>query len=169
MDHPIGCAVEKWLEMKECIDMRASQGSRDLIELILMQGGQMLLQSGVIPDSSFEDCVNKAQDALEDGKALTKFRELVVAQGGDITVMDNADAYPSAKHSGQVLAQWDGFIAHMDALAVGEVSMQLWAGRRVTNAPVNMREGILLHQSVGDSVMKGNTIIATVYIPILTI
>jgi pyrimidine-nucleoside phosphorylase len=164
MDHPIGCAVGNWLEVKECIDiMRAGQGSRDLIELVLMQAGQMLLQSGVFPNCSFEDCVNKAQDALEGGKALAKFREMVVAQGGDISVVDNAEDYPTAKHSGQVLSQRDGFIAHMDAMAVGEVSVQLGAGRRVANAPVNMRAGILLHQSVGDSVMKGETIIATVY------
>jgi pyrimidine-nucleoside phosphorylase len=163
MDHPIGCAVGNWLEVKECIDiMRAGQGSRDLIELVLMQAGQMLLQSGVFPDSSFEDCVNKAQDALEEGKALTKFREMVVAQGGNVSVVDNAEQYPTAEHSGQVLAQRNGFVAHMDALVVGDVSVQLGAGRRVANAPVNMRAGILLHYTVGDSVTKGDAI-ATVY------
>jgi hypothetical protein len=36
------------------------------------------------------------------------------------------------------------------------------AGRRVANAPVNMRAGILLHYTVGDSVTKGDAI-ATVY------
>jgi pyrimidine-nucleoside phosphorylase len=163
MDHPIGCAVGNWLEVKECIDiMRAGQGSRDLIELVLMQAGQMLLQSGAFPGSSFEGCVNKAQDALEEGKALTKFREMVVAQGGNVSVVDNAEQYPTAEHSGHVLAQRNGFVAHMDALVVGDVSVQLGAGRRVANAPVNMRAGILLHYTVGDSVTKGDAI-ATVY------
>jgi pyrimidine-nucleoside phosphorylase len=163
MDHPIGCAVGNWLEVKECIDiMRAGQGSRDLIELVLMQAGQMLLQSGVFPDCSFEDCVNKAQDALEGGKAFAKFREMVITQGGDVTVVDNSEAYPKAKWTGHVLAQKDGFIAHMDTPAVGEVSVQLGAGRRVANAPVNMRAGILMHRNVGDLVTRGE-VIAMVY------
>jgi pyrimidine-nucleoside phosphorylase len=163
MDHPIGCAVGNWLEVKECIDiMRNGKGSRDLIELVVMLAGQMLLQSGVFPESSFEDCANKAQDALKEGKALTKFREMVAAQGGDVSVVDNAEAYPRAEYSGYVIAERDGFIAHMNALTVGDVSVQLGAGRKVADAPVNMRAGILLHRTVGDSVTKGETI-ATVY------
>jgi thymidine phosphorylase len=115
MDHPIWYAVGNWSEVKECIDitMRAGQGSRDLLELVLMQAGQMLLQSGVFPDCSFQVYVHKAHNALEDGKA-----EMVLARGGDISVVVNAKAYPMAKHSCQVLAQRNDFIAHVDALAV---------------------------------------------------
>jgi pyrimidine-nucleoside phosphorylase len=163
MDQPIGYAIGNWLEVKECIDvMRDGTGSPDLIELTAMLAGQMLFQSGAVLDMAFDDCVRKAHENLKEGKALIKFREMVVAQNGDPSFVDNPEAYPVASYSGQVLALQDGYIAHMDALTVGQVSVHLGAGRVVADEPVDKCAGIWLHRTVGNSVQKGD-LIATVF------
>ena len=169
MNHPIGRAVGNWLEVKECVQIMRSGGndselSRDLIALVTCQAGQMLLQSGRFPGQSLEDLVQAARERLDSGAVLDKFVEMVTAQGGDASVVIQPDSYPfSATHHGAVVATQSGFIADIDALAVGAVAVELGAGRRVAGEDVDPCAGIWFHVQVGDSVEAGTTMLADVY------
>jgi pyrimidine-nucleoside phosphorylase len=167
MDEPIGCAVGNWLEVKECIDVMNGKftalNRRDLVTLTVIQAGQMLLQSGLFPDKSLDQLTQKALGALKDGTALAKFREMVIAQGGDCSVVDDPASYPfAATHTTTVLAVQDGHVALIDALVIGQLSVLLGAGRKVTGDPVDPCAGILLHVKVGNKVLTGD-VIAQVY------
>ena len=108
MDDPLGYSVGNWLEVKECIDimnMGVLNGSnaemhalsKDLIDVTLALAGQMLVQGGKAED--LRQGVAKARENLENGKAMHKFRQMVMAQGGDVSFVDNPETYPSAKFS----------------------------------------------------------------------
>lgn len=97
MDHPIGTSVGNWLEVKECIDvLKNGQGSKDLVQLVVVQAAQMLFQGGVSQD--FDECVNSVYSTLREGKAYSVFRDMVEAQGGDTSVLDHPESYPLAKY-----------------------------------------------------------------------
>jgi pyrimidine-nucleoside phosphorylase len=96
MDHPIGYAVGNWLEVKECIDLlKTGQGADDLKQLVVVEAAQMLQQA--FPDRTFEELVDTVLKTLMEGKAYVKFREMVEAHGGDISVLDDPESYPEAK------------------------------------------------------------------------
>jgi len=167
MDHPIGYAVGNWVEIKECIhilqgNLQAQPLSHDLIALVVIQAAEMLLQSGQYPDKSFDELVELAHETLDQGKALSKFREMVVAQGGHPSVIDNPSSYPHAPKSGELICDQDGFLVDMNALKVGNLSVELGAGRKIANEPVDWLAGIVLYKKVGESVRKGD-LLAHVY------
>mmetsp|Transcript_15300 Transcript_15300/g.23830 ORF Transcript_15300/g.23830 Transcript_15300/m.23830 type:complete len:468 (-) Transcript_15300:186-1589(-) len=159
MDQPIGYAVGNWLEVKECIQiMRTGKGSQDLLQLILVLAAQMLYQSKKFPNDSFEQLVELARNKLKSGAAYTKFRKMVEAQGGAVTVLDHPQVYPKAKSEKSVLAKQDGYVKDIDALDIGRVSVSLGAGRMIADEPVSATAGIWFDKKVGDAVSKGDVI-----------
>lgn len=166
MDEPIGCTVGNWLEVKECIDIMRGGGqefseklNRDLVTLTVVQAAQMLLQSGLFREESFEQLAVQAFAALKDGRALAKFREMVVAQGGDVSVVDDtSSSLHQASRTMKVVAQRDGYVAAIPAGTVGQVSVLLGAGRKVAGDPVDPAAGILLYTKVGQRVRDGDVI-----------
>lgn len=81
------------------------------------------------------------------------WRQMIEEQGGD------PDApMPTAKHSHDVIAQSDGVLSTLDALAVGVASWRLGAGRAVKSEPVQAAAGIELFAKPGDAVTKGQVL-----------
>lgn len=171
MDEPIGAAVGNWLEVQECLQIMRGSGnlfstsssdgcrnSFDLITLVCMQAGQMVLQSGLAePGKDLNQLATDAFEVLKSGAALTKFREMVVAQGGDPDFVDQ----PDNKHVGEripVVAATSGYVGGIDGLAVGLVAVELGAGRRVATDAVDFVPGIVMEKKVGQAVQKGDTL-----------
>ena len=166
MDEPIGVAVGNWLEVAECLRimrggdhlLEACKSSYDLITLVCMQAGQMVLQSGVAsPHKDLQQLATEAFDVLMAGTVLAKFREMVIAQGGDPDFVDN----PDGKHVGvrvPVPATQSGYIAGINGLEIGLVAVELGAGRRVASDKVDFVPGILLERKVGSIVQEGDVL-----------
>lgn len=168
MDEPIGYAVGNWFEVKECIDLLKGwekeedvRLSQDLISLVTCQAGQMLYQSGAFGGKSFQALVKESRETLQNGKALDKFIQMVQAQGGD-TKYVTQPVEIKAKVQKMLTAQQDGYLAHIPALTVGQVSVELGAGRRVAGETVDPFAGIWFHAKAGDRVSK-RSVIAIVY------
>jgi pyrimidine-nucleoside phosphorylase len=107
MDEPLGCSVGNWIEVRECIDImtsgttedcaEAKKMSKDLVELTLALAGQMLVHGGKA--KTLRQGVIMARDHLLNGKAWHRFRQMVMVQGGDISVIDSPENYVPAKFS----------------------------------------------------------------------
>ena len=164
MDHPIGQGIGNWLEVKECITtMKTGVGPSDLVNLCVVEAAQMLLQSGVVPSNTLEEGIRMAKSNLANGKAYAKFREMTIAQKGDISVVDDVDSYPAkASFEIDVTATANGYICNIDALEIGYTTIDVGAGRKTSDVSVDFTAGIFLHKKVGDAVKKGETV-ATVY------
>ena len=164
MEEPIGIAVGNWLEVEECIrimrgDLRRNcSDTYDLITLTCMLVGQMVLQSGIAsPDKDLNDLAQEAYRILDSGAVLSKFREMVTAQGGDPDYVDN----PAGRYSGKrvaVRAPRSGYVAAIDPLALGWLGVDLGVGRYVSTDVVDFVPGFLIQAKVGSFVEQGDVL-----------
>jgi thymidine phosphorylase len=142
MSTPLGLKVGNALEVEESVDVLAGGGPSDVIEITVALATEMLNLAGV------KDVDVAA--ALKDGRAMDKWRAMISAQGGD-----PAAKLPVAKETQTVVAESDGVISELDALAVGLASWRLGAGRARKEDPVQFGAGVTLHSQLGDTVKKG--------------
>ncbi len=151
MDRPLGKAIGNSLEIIEACDTLKGKGPRDLTEISIELAANMLNLAG---KGSLEVCRGKAREVIKNGKAFDKFKEMVHAQGGDVSVLDNSDAFPKAKVEYTVKAKKSGFIHKFDTEKVGIASVILGAGRETKESTVDFTAGIILEKTVGDFVEK---------------
>ena len=132
MSTPLGLKVGNALEVEESVDELAGGGPSDVIEITVALATEMLNLAGV------KDVDVAA--ALKDGRAMDKWRAMISAQGGDPEAK-----LPVAKETQTVVAESDGVISELDALAVGLASWRLGAGRARKEDPVQFGAGVTLH------------------------
>lgn len=160
MDYPLGLAIGNALEIVEAVQVLKGQGSKDLLEVCMLLGSDMLQIAGVAKDDT--EARAKLKEALDSGKALQKFKEFIKAQGGDERVVDDLSLLPQAKYIRPWVADRDVYIKDLMALDLGLVAMKLGAGREKKEDKIDLAVGIMLGGKVGDIVRKGEPI-ATIY------
>jgi len=143
MDVPLGRTAGNALEVRESLDVLAGGGPADVIELTVTLAREMLEATGA-------GVTKDPADALRDGSAMDVWRAMISAQGGDVDA-----ALPTAKESHDVIAQSDGYLIKLDALAVGMASWRLGAGRARKEDAVQAGAGIQWHVGHGEAVSKG--------------
>jgi thymidine phosphorylase len=81
---------------------------------------------------------------------------MVQAQGGDPRVADDPEGVlPRAPIVRSILAPEDGWLAAVEAEAIGRASADLGAGRKRKGDPVDPAVGIVFHPKIGDRVEAG--------------
>jgi pyrimidine-nucleoside phosphorylase len=153
MNQPLGCAVGNALEVREAIDTLHGKGPADFYEHCLHVAAHMLVL-GEVTDS-LVTARKLAEKSIEDGSALEKFHQLVKAQGGDVSYVDDPDKLPKAKLIEVVGAPRDGYLEQIQARLVGEASVALGAGRAKKDDVLDHSVGFVIHHKVGDQVKKG--------------
>ncbi len=151
MDRPLGKAIGNSLEIIEACDTLKCKGPRDLTEISIELAANML---NLASKGSLEVCRCMTREVIKNGKAFDKFKEMVHAQGGDVSVLDNSDAFPKAKVEYTVKAKKSGFIHKFDTEKVGIASVILGAGRETKESTVDFTAGIILEKTIGDFVEK---------------
>jgi pyrimidine-nucleoside phosphorylase len=160
MDRPLGYAVGNALEMEESILALQGEGPADLREVTLALAAEMLVLGGVA--GTLSEGRERAAAALDDGRALEKMRTIVEAQGGNPAVLDDPALLPQAPVRRVLEAETNGFIARVDARAVGQAAVALGAGRASLGATVDPAVGFHLTAKPGDEVEAG-TALATIH------
>jgi len=153
MNQPLGESVGNALEVHEAIDTLHNGGPADFREHCLVVASHMLVlgQKAANPDQAR----GMAAAAIRDGSAWAKFRQLVAAQNGDVSVIDHPDRLPAAPLIETVSAPRAGWISGINARTVGETSVALGAGRQQKDDPIDHAVGIEIHCNVGDRLEKG--------------
>lgn len=159
MDIPLGSNVGNALEIKEVVDILNNKGDRQLRELCLVLSATIL---SISYGWEYEDAYKKAENALIDGSALNKLKELVSAQGGSTQMIDNTSLLPKCDNSLEIKAYQDGFIQSIDSKIVGESAVLLGAGREKKTDTIDYGAGIILYKKTGDKISVGDTV-ATLY------
>ncbi len=96
--------------------------------------------------------------ARADGRGLAKFRELVVAQGGDGRQVDDPDLLPQSRYVEPIEATRSGYITAMDTSELGWVCVHCGGGRMVKTDKVDPAVGFLLPVKIGDHIEAGQPI-----------
>ncbi|TDP58403.1 thymidine phosphorylase [Aminicella lysinilytica] len=190
MSQPLGCAVGNALEVREAIDVLSGHGPADITELSLRLAGVMICLGGnldagtgsmatsganAVPNAgaglvdgtalarqAIDAGVALARQALDSGAGLAKLRELIAAQGGDPTVVDDPSKLTIAKVAVDVVADGAGYVCEIDAERIGIASQHTGAGRARKEDDIDYGAGVLLHKKVGYPVRPGE-VLATVY------
>ncbi|WP_433315850.1 thymidine phosphorylase [Micromonospora sp. CA-269861] len=143
MSTPLGLAIGNAVEVTESVEVLAGGGPADVVELTLALAREMLDAAG-LPDAD-------PAAALRDGRAMDSWRAMIRAQGGD------PDApMPTAAEVEVVRAERDGYVAAIDAYAMGVAAWRLGAGRARKEDPVSVPAGVVLHKRPGDEVRAGD-------------
>lgn len=142
MSTPLGLKIGNALEVEESLEVLAGGGPADVVEITVELAREMLRLAG-------KGDVDVAA-ALNDGRAMDKWRQMISAQGGDPDA-----ALPVAKHSHVVVAPSDGVLSRLDALQLGTASWRLGAGRARKEDAVQFGAGITLHAQYGQTVQAG--------------
>ena len=153
MDQPLGRAVGNALEVAESVACLRGEGPADVMEVTLALGAHMLVLGGVARDE--QEAHGRLEAALRSGAGLGKFREIVVAQGGDGRVVDDPSRLPQARKLEPFLAPRAGFVTAVDARAVAFAALRLGAGRVRAEDVIDAAVGIAGLAKVGERVAAG--------------
>ncbi|BBZ05700.1 thymidine phosphorylase [Mycolicibacterium chitae] len=145
MNRPLGYAVGNAIEVAESLDVLAGGGPADVVALTLELATEMLAAAGI-------DGVDPA-DTLRDGSAMDRFRALIAAQGGDLSV-----ALPVGAASETVTADRAGVLGDLDAMGVAMAAWRLGAGRASPGEPVQAGAGVRIHRRPGEPVAAGEAV-----------
>lgn len=152
MDQPLGYAIGNAIEVIEAIDLLKGNGPKDLLELTLTLGSNMLILAGRVKDE--EEGRKLLKENIENGKALEKLKEFVEAQGGDSSYVDDVSKFPQAKYVIEVKSNKSGYINKINAENLGLIAMELGAGRATKESIIDLAVGIKLLKKRGDKVEK---------------
>lgn len=157
MSQPLGFAIGNALEVKEAIATLKGEGPKDLTELCLTLGSQMVVLANEA--DSFEEARVMLEENLSNGKAFDKFKTFLSSQGGDSRVADRPELLPEAKYKIEFLAETSGKVGSINANALGVAALMLGAGRITKDSIIDLAVGIMLNKKVGDSVAVGDSLL----------
>ena len=144
MSVPLGLTAGNALEVRESVEVLSGGGPQDVVDLTVALADEMTRAVGQ------EVGADELRAALADGRAMDVWRRMISAQGG------NPDAdLPTAAETETVAADSDGYLEHVDALAVGVAAWRLGAGRARKEDPVQAGAGVELHVRPGERVSAG--------------
>ena len=155
MNRPLGCAIGNSLEVIEAVNTLQDQGPEDLKDVCISLAANMLYLAG---KGSVKECEVLAAKTLKDGSAFLKFKEMIAAQGGDISVLDDTSKFKHASFVHEVVAAEEGYISSIGTEDYGIASVMLGAGREKKEDDIDYSAGILMRKNVGDFVKKGDSI-----------
>ena len=156
MDVPLGRAVGNSLEVIEAIEVLRGEGCEDLTKVCVALAAQLVR---MCHGWSEEESLQKVKTVLADGSALEKFREWIVAQGGDPGCVEHPERLGIAKFSQEILAETDGYLAKMDTEQIGKTACVLGAGRTTAEEEIDPTAGLILHKKTGDFCCKGEPLV----------
>jgi pyrimidine-nucleoside phosphorylase len=156
MDQPLGDLVGNAVEVQEAVEVLRGERSGRLRDLCLILTGHLAALAGVAPDP--DEGQRRAAGALDGGAGLEKLYEFVEAQGGDPKVLDDLSRLPQAPVKVEVAAPQAGWLAEVDAEAVGRVAAGLGAGRQRKEDRIDPAVAVELAVKLGDRVAAGDRI-----------
>ena len=153
MEQPLGNTIGNSLEIAEAVEALRGNGPADLVLLTRAAGAEMLVRGRKARDR--KSALARIDRALADGSGFAKFRELVAAQGGDVSQVDDPAKLPLAPRVETLRSTRTAYVSAITADEIGIASVRLGAGREKKGDPIDHRTGIVLHAKVGDRVERG--------------
>lgn len=152
MNEPLGYAVGNGMEVQEAIDILQGRTRGRLRELCLILSAHMLVLAKAA--KTFSEGREKAIRLLDEGAALKKFVDFIVAQGGNPNVTVNSALLPAARFEREVLADRDGYVQCISTAEIGYSAVLLGAGRQFKGQEIDLGAGVIMKCRVGDYVSK---------------
>ncbi len=159
MDQPLGRFAGNSLEVFECLEIMKNKKCltasgvdlyEDTRELSLQLSAHMIHLAGMTKSISVAYAI--AENILISGKALQKFEQMCLAQGGNLAGLVHAKKFVTMN------AETSGFLDSYNVEHIGLAGILLRAGRKKTDDMLNLMSGIEFHKKIGDVVNAGEPI-----------
>lgn len=160
MNQPLGKAIGNALEVIEAINTLKGEGPEELLEICLQLGSYMLFAAKSV--STPEEGRLKLLETVKSGEAFNKFKQFVVAQGGDADFVDDLSKLPQASIIEPIYLNQAGYINNIATEEIGLATMMLGGGRETKDSVIDLAVGYVIEKRIGDYVGKGD-ILATIY------
>ena len=154
MSQPLGRYAGLGCEIIESINCLKGEGPNDLIELSLELGSKVLLQSKKAENNN--EAKKKMLETINDGSALKKFEEMIIAEGGNFEQLQSSQS--NIKNELYICSERDGYISSMDTEKIGWALVEMGCGRRRDNDLLDYTAGIKFNVKIGESIKKGESI-----------
>jgi pyrimidine-nucleoside phosphorylase len=161
MDHPLGRAVGNSLEVIECLETLKGRGPADVQTLCVTLAARMLRLGGKAETD--QEAESKIRAALNSGRGLEKFCQIVAEQGGDTRIVDDYSRLPSAPDQAAFTACRSGYVTHLDAELVGRATIVLGAGRDRVGDVIDPAVGAKVIAKPGERVRAGDVVVELHY------
>lgn len=152
MNEPLGYAIGNNLEVIESIETLKGRGPQDLKNLCLHICADFLVAAKRF--KQYDEALQFATKQLESQAALEKFKEFVIAQGGDVRCVDDYSYFKQAKYTYSILSDRTGKIKKVKALQIGHAAMLLGGGRQSKEDIIDMSAGIVLKVKAKETIKK---------------
>lgn len=173
MNQPLGYATGNGIEVLESIEVLQNQklnvralkslpetSSTDLKEVTIHLCAEMLVLGKKV--KNLNEGRKLARTKLADGSAYKVFLEWVKAQGGDLSSLDRIEQINISSEKTTWKAPKEGYLNHIQTDNIGRILIELGAGRKRAEDPVDHSVGIVFHKKLGAKLKKGDPI-ATVF------
>ena len=159
MSSPLGTAIGNRVEVKEAYELLQGGGAEDLKSVCISLASNMLY---LAEKGTLEECEKMANEVIDNGLALGKFRDMIKLQGGDMDIFDSGKYIDNREIKYEVTCDKSGYLSNIKAKNIGEASMILGAGRNRKEDSIDFSAGIVLNKKVGDKVALGD-VLCTIY------
>jgi pyrimidine-nucleoside phosphorylase len=156
MNQPLGNYIGNWLEVYDSVKVLKGESRGDLLTLSINLSGAMIYLGGKA--SSIKEGVEISQSLIDNGKAFEKFREIVKAQNGKVSYIENLDKYPKSKVVEMVYFNKSGYIKEINTFGLGMAALELGAGRLRKEDKIEPKAGIIFYPKIGDKIKAGDLI-----------
>ena len=163
MNQVLGRSAGNALEIAESVAYLTG-GPRDprLHEVTVALSAEMLLMTGLA--DSRAAARKRVIAALDSGAAAEMFGRMLAALGGPADFMQRADSYlPQAAVTLPVYPESAGYLAEMDARAVGNAVITLGGGRRRVEDVLDLSVGLAGVAGIGETVGPDDRPLAVIH------
>lgn len=156
MSQPLGNYIGNWLEVYESVLILKGERKNDLYEICIRLAGAMIYLGEKTKTQEEGDSI--AEEQIRNGKAYEKFLEIVKAQGGNISYINNPEKYPKPSYSKVIKSPANGYLKSISTFELGMAAVELGAGRLRKDDKIDPSAGIIFNYKIGDKISKGDVI-----------
>lgn len=155
MEEPLGRAIGNSLEVIEAIEfLKGRITTGDLAELTYYFASSALVFLEMY--ATRQEAEKYLRELVNSGKALNKFREIIIAQGGDTAVLENYDKFELPAFKIECESKKNGYVQNINAFNIAQAAKALGASRE--NGSIDLSVGIYLNKKSGEYVKKGENL-----------
>ena len=154
MSQPLGEYAGLKCEIIEAVDCLKGTGPDDVTQLSVDLCANILVQSGISTNKS--EAKTSLIKNIENGKALEKFEEMIVTQGGDLNDIYSKNNF--AKNHIAIKSKETGYIKSINTEKMGWALVEMGCGKKVISDTLDHSAGIKTNYKVGDKIYEGDTV-----------
>jgi thymidine phosphorylase len=154
MNECLGHTAGNAVEIAETIEfLKNVEREPRLDEVVMSLCAEMLIMTGLESDGAAAR--SKVEDAVISGRAAEVFARMVSELGGPVDIIENYDRHlPGAAVTQAVYPAEAGYVAAVNAFAVGNAVIELGGGRRKLEDKLDLSVGLTNVAPIGSSVDK---------------